>query len=179
MTSLPPDREDVGAPSAAGDGAAGGELLRGALRCGVFAAAATAGAIVGFARHAGDGAATPFVITGRMLLGVPASDGALVQWGAALAGVLLHCAIVVAWALAFAVVAPRARGPVLYVTAAAYAAAAYLVSTRLLPTLLRLGHGARALPLQIALLYGVLAVALGVGMRLAFSRNASPSAESH
>jgi hypothetical protein len=93
--------------------------------------------------------------------------------------VLLHGAIVVAWAVGFAAVARRWRGgPAIYVTAALYAAAAFLVSGWL-PALLRLGHGVRALPLQIAFLYAVLAVGLGVGMRLAFSADASPPAASH
>ena len=175
---------DTGAPRPIDDARGGRgdgrrELLRGALLGGLFAAAATAGALVGFARHAGDSAAAPFAITGRMLLGVPATDGALVQWGAVAAGVLLHCAVVIAWALLFAALVRRQRGPVLFVTAALFAIAAHFVSARLLPPLLRLGHGARALPLQVVLLYAVLALALAIGMRLAFSSNASPSAASH
>jgi hypothetical protein len=150
------------------------------VRCGLFAAAATAGVLAGFAIRAGDGAAAPFAAAGRMLLGVPASAGAAAQSLAVVAGVLLHCAIVVAWALPFAALVRRRRSAaVLVVTAALYAAAAYLTSERLFPELLRLGHGARAFPPQLVLLYVVLAVALGLGMRLAFSGNASPSAASH
>ena len=155
-------------------------VLRLGVRCGLFAAAATAGVLAGFAIRAGDGAAAPFAATGRMLLGVPASAGAAAQSLAVVVGVLLHCAIVVAWALPFAALVRRRRSAaVLLVTAALYAAAAYLASERLFPELLRLGHGARAFPPQLVLLYAVLAVALGLGMRLAFSGNASPSAASH
>ena len=168
----------LGAP-AAPSGRAGDEVLRLAVRCGLFAAAATAGAIAGFAIGAGDGAAAPFAVGGRMLLGVPASDGLMARGVAVAAGVLLHCVVVIAWAVPFVAIARRRGGAVLLVTAALYAAAAYFASERLLPPLLRLGHGVRAFPPQVVLLYAVLAVALGAGMRIAFSGNASPPAASH
>ena len=156
-------------------------MARRGVRCGLFAAAATAGAVAGVALRAGDALTAPFAVNGRMLLGVPASSGgAASQALAVAAGVLLHCALVVAWALPFAALVRRRRGAVaLSVVAALYSAAAYLVSVRFLPTLLRLGHGARAFPPQVALLYFVLAFALAAGMRIAFSGNAEPPAASH
>ena len=174
-----PAAAPFGAPAAPPRGRAGDEVLRLAVRCGLFAAAATAGAIAGFAIGAGDGASAPFAVSGRMLLGAPASDGVMARGVAVAAGVLLHCVVVIAWAVPFVAIARRRGGAVLLVTAAMYAAAVYFASERLLPPLLRLGHGVRAFPPQVVLLYAVLSVALGAGMRIAFSGNASPPAASH
>lgn len=177
--AAPPAGGAFGEPAAPPGGRTGDAVLRLAVRCGLFAAAATAGAIVGFAIGAGDGATTPFAMSGRMLLGVAASDGLMARAVAVAAGVLLHCGVVVAWAVPFVAIARRRHGAVLLVTAALYAAAIYVASERLLPPLLRLGHGVRAFPPQVVLLHAVLAAALGAGMRIAFSGNASPPAASH
>jgi len=156
-------------------------VLRAGVRCGLFAAAATAGAIAGFALHEPGGMLAPYATTGRMLLGVAAGEGRAAQLAALAGGLALHVLVVVAWAVLFAALARALRGARLWLAAALYAASVYWVSEQLLPPLLRLGHGARAFPAQLALLYAVLAVALAIGMRLAFSdragdaRNATPA----
>jgi len=157
-----------------------GAALRAGMRSGVVAAAATAGAIVGFARQESDGVLAPFATSGRMLLGVAAGDERLAQLAALSAGVALHVALVVAWAMLFALLAGALRGVRLLLAAALFAFAVYGASRVALPALLRLGHGVRAFPPQVAVLYGVLAIGLAIGMRLAFSSRAgdAPTAAS-
>ena len=147
------------------------------VRAGLFAAAATAGAIVGFARDGAREAAAPFVTNGRMLLGVAAGDSAAVQVAAFVGGAALHVALVVGWALLFALVAGAQRGVRLLAAALLFGAAAWGASERVLPPLLRLGHGVRAFPLQVALLYAVLSLGLALGMRIAFSSRARGAGE--
>ena len=147
------------------------------MRCGIFVAAATAGVITGFSLHNPSGVLAPFATGGRMLLGVAVSEGRAVQLSALVAGVALHTLLAVAWAVPFALLVGAARGARLWLAAALFAAAAYGASEFLLPPLLRLGHGARPFPLQLALLYSVLALALVVGMRLANSRAAGEARE--
>ena len=142
------------------------------VRCGLLAAAATAGAIVGFARHDAAGVLAPFATSGRMLLGVAAGEGRPAQLLALAAGLALHVTLVVAWAVLFSFLAGALRGVRLLLAAALFAAAVYAASRFALPALLRLGHGVRAFPPQVAVLYGVLALALAIGMRLAFSSRA-------
>ena len=155
------------------DGAAIGAEREGAVRvgarCGIVVAAATAGAITGFSLHAPGGPLAPFATTGRMLLGVSLNEARAEQLFALLGGLALHTLVAVAWSVLFALLAGSVRGLRLWMSAALFAVAAYVASEYLLPSLLRLGHGARPFPSQLALLYAVLAVALVVGMRLANS----------
>jgi hypothetical protein len=142
-----------------------GERVRGGLAAGVLAAAATGGVVAGFGVREGS-AGEPFAALGRLLLGVAASEPAGRQLVALIAGILLHSATALAWGLLFAALFARLRGLGLVAAAALFAAVAYAVSTRL-PELLRLGHGARAFPPQLVLLYTVLALSLVAGIRLA------------
>lgn len=142
-------------------------LLRAAIETGTVAAAATAGVLARFGMAAGEGMAGPFAALGRMVLGVTASDGPWVQRTATIAGLVAHCLLVIVWATLFVLVAGQWRGVRLWAAAALFGLVAWAVSDTLLPPVLRLGHGARAFPPQIALLYVVLSLALGAGMRVA------------
>lgn len=137
------------------------------VRAGLVAAAATAGAMAGFALRDSGRATAPFAATGRMLLGVAAADSGAAQLAALGAGVALHVALVATWASIFALLAGALRGARLALAAALFAGAVYLASEAALPPLLRLGHGIRAFPPQLAVLYTVLALGLAVGMRIA------------
>lgn len=143
--------------------------LRAGLRTGIIAAAATAGAVVGFGAG-GDGAAAPFRVLGRLALGVAASDAPSAQFAAVVAGCLLHAVIAAAWGALFAALAAGLRGLRLALAAALFALFVYALDLGLLPPLLRLGHGARTYPSQSVLLHIVLAFALGLGMRIAHPR---------
>jgi hypothetical protein len=146
-----------------------GRSVRTGVRCGLFVAAATAGVITGFSLHSPAGVLAPFATSGRMLLGVSANEGPAEQVVALAGGVLLHALLALAWTALFALLARTLGGLRLWIAAALFAVGAYGTSEYLLPPLLRLGHGARPFPPQLALLYAVLAVALVVGMRLAKS----------
>lgn len=143
--------------------------LRVGTRCGLIVAAATAGAITGFSLHDPGGPLAPFATSGRMLLGVSLSEGRAAQLSALAGGLALHTLVAVAWSVLFVVLARSLRGVGLWIAAVLFAVAAFAASEFLLPPLLRLAHGARPFPPQLALLYAVLAVALVVGMRLAKS----------
>ena len=146
--------------------------IRAGLRSGLFAAAATAGAIAGFSLREPGGVLAPFATTGRMLLGVAAGEARSAQLSALVAGLALHAAIVVGWSLLFALLTRARRGVRLWIGAALLAAVVYAASEFVLPPLLRLGHGAHPYPAQLALLYAVLAIALVLGMRLALLEGA-------
>ncbi len=139
--------------------------MRGGLSAGVIAAAATGGVVAGFGVREGS-AAEPFATLGRLLLGVATSEPGARQLVALFAGILLHSAIAMILGMLFAMLFARLRGLRLLAAAALFAAAAYAVSTKL-PGLWRLGHGARAFPPQLVLLYCVLALSLVAGIRLA------------
>jgi hypothetical protein len=142
-----------------------GERVRGGLSAGVIAAAATGGVIAGFGVREGS-AGEPFAALGRLLLGIATSEPSGRQLVGLIAGIVLHSATALAWGLLFAALFARLRGLRLMAAAALFAAVAYAVSTKL-PGLLRLGHGARAFPPQLVLLYTVLAISLVAGIRLA------------
>jgi hypothetical protein len=151
-------------------GSGRGGALRAGARCGLFVAAATAGVITGFSLHNPSGPLAPFATSGRMLFGVSLGEGRAVQLLALGGGLALHTLVAVGWTLLFSLLAGSLRGVGRWLAAALFAVGAYGASEFFLPPLLRLGHGMRPFPAQVALLYGVLALALVVGMRLANSR---------
>lgn len=86
--------------------------------------ATTAGAVIGVGIRRGD-ALGPFIGAGRMLLSTP---GGLVPlpWLAFVGGILLHLVLMLAIGGVFALIAARARGPVLALSAAGYAVLVYV-----------------------------------------------------
>lgn len=136
-------------------------------RAAALAGAATAGVLVRFGVAAGEGPVAAFNQVGRLVTGVTLGDGAWAQRGATLAGILVHFAVVATWALLFARVVHGWRGVRLWVAAAATAALAWLAGAWVLPAVLRMGHGVWAPLPQLLLLHAVLALSLGLGIRLA------------
>lgn len=96
------------------------EWLHAALRTGVIVGAATGGAIVGIGLRRGD-ALAPFMNAGRALLTMP--NGLVpLPWLALVGGVALHVMLMLTVGGLFALVALRARGVLLGLLAALYAA---------------------------------------------------------
>ena len=152
-------REPVRLPSRATIGALAG----------LFAAAVSAGALMGFGRADG-GAMRLFTMVGRLVLGDPVvsgrTEGALV----ATVGLLVHVAQVTALGALLGLAAAHARGFRLAAFALVAAILAAGVHVALAPAVLRLGNAVTVLSLQrgqLVALYVLLAVGLGCGMRVA------------
>lgn len=132
----------------------------------MIAAAATAGALVAFGLRQGT-PARPFNAVAEMLLGARAEG----VWGfdapVTLSGIAVHVVATVVWGVLFALVASGWRGARLWAGAAAFAAVVYVMDFVLLPGRLRPAFGDMMAPGQLLFLYATLAIALGVGMRLA------------
>lgn len=144
-----------------------GTLAQGILT-GTFAAAATAGALLGFGIQQGM-PARPFNAVASLLLGDQA-DGI---WGfhvvVTVVGLLTLIVLSLGWGLLFARLAGGMRGLRLAGFALLIAAAAMAVHV-ILATRMLDGHASDVLaPAQVLALHIVLAVALAVGMRLATS----------
>lgn len=143
-------------------------LLATVLLTGALAAAATAGAVLGFGLRAG----TP-VRGFNAIASLALSDRAEGVWGwdstVTPAGIMMLVAMMMGWGVLFSLLAIRMRGWRLAALAAAMGLAVWLVTTaivlrRAAPEVVEvLGTG------QVAGLHVVLAVALGVGMRFARS----------
>jgi hypothetical protein len=143
------------------------EWLGPGLHAATIAAAATAGVLVRFGLASGDGALGAFTQVGRLAAGITRADGAMAHVAATLVGLALHILVVAAWSLAYARVAVSWGAAGRWLAAVAVAGLAWLADAHVLPPMLRLGHGVRALPPQVLLLHVVFALALAVGMRLA------------
>jgi hypothetical protein len=96
------------------------ETLRTALRTGVIVGAATGGAVIGMGLRRGD-ALGPFMNVGRALL--TTSSGLVpLPWLAFVGGVALHVVLMLVVGGLFALLALRAHGALLGLSAALYAA---------------------------------------------------------
>lgn len=135
---------------------------------GAFAAAATAGALLGFGIQQGT-PARPFNAVAGLLLG----DRADRMWGfhlvVTVVGVIVHVTLTLGWALLFARLAGGLRGLRLAGAAFGIAAAALAVDVLIVNRLLGPHMSEVLVPSQVIALHMVLGVALGVGMRLATS----------
>jgi hypothetical protein len=144
-----------------------GTLMQGVL-AGTLAAAAIAGALLGFGIQQGT-PARPFNAVASLVLG----DRAQGIWGfhpvVTVVGVIVHVALTLGWGLLFARLAGGMRGLRLAGAAVIVAATALAVNVLIATQL----HGANVsdvlAPAQVIALHVVLGVALGVGMRLATS----------
>lgn len=131
------------------------------MRAGLIAAAATSGVLVAYGVGTGS-VLSPFLFLGRYL------GGFLDTWyprsAVVLAGFLLHAAWIVAWCVAYFVIASGARTWIRVAAVVVFAALAGLISARLIGSALALSElgGVRWL-----LLYAVMALSLLVGTRLA------------
>ena len=143
------------------------EWLRPGLYVAAVAAAATAGVLVRFGIASGVGAFGVFAQAGRLVSGVSRADGAAAHGVAIVAGLFVHLLVVSTWSLAYARAAVGGSTGWRWAAAAVISALAWAAGQFVLPGMLRLGHGARALPPQVLLLHVVLALSLAIGMRLA------------
>jgi hypothetical protein len=141
--------------------------IRAGLWTGAVAGAATAGVLVRYGHAAGIGYLGAFAHVGRLATGVTLADGRPAQAMATITGLLLHLLVVSAWSLLFAAVAAGWGEARRWLAAFVIALLAWGAGHAILPGMLRLGHGARAFPIQEIALHLVLAVALALGMRLA------------
>jgi hypothetical protein len=144
-----------------------GTLIHGML-AGALAAAATAGALLGFGIQQGT-PARPFNAVASLLLG----DRAHAIWGfhpvVTVIGAVVLVALTLGWGVLFARVARGMRGLRLAGAAAAVAAVALVVDVAIATQLRGVSVSTVLAPAEVVALHIVLGVALGVGMRLATS----------
>ena len=133
-----------------------------------LAAAATAGALLGFGIQQGT-PARPFNVIASLVLG----DRADRIWGfhpvVTVVGVIVHVAVTSGWGLLFARLAGGMHGLHLAGAALGIAATALAVDVLLVSRVLGAHVSDVLAPAQVIALHIVLGVALGVGMRLATS----------
>ena len=139
--------------------------VAGGIAAALLAAAATAGALVGFGMR--DRApARFFSAAGQQLRGIPPFVTPDRGFGAAAwLGIAQHLVVVGLWAVLFTSLAARLRGLALAAAAAAFATAVFLLDGAL-PDTLRLAAGALNAPQRLVVAI-IFAAALVVGMRLA------------
>jgi hypothetical protein len=142
--------------------------LRQGILTGALAAAATAGALLGFGMQQGM-PARPFNAVASLLLG----DRARGIWGfhpvVTVAGVIVQVALAVVWALLFARLAGGMRGKQLAAMALLIALAALAADVFLASRVATRGVFDMLAPAQVVALHLVLGLTLAVGMRLATS----------
>ena len=134
------------------------------IRVGAVAAAATIGAVIGLGLRHGL-ALRPFMSAGRAVLekigvvGTPSLTS--------LVGVAMVAGAIIVLGVCFTVVAAPLRGLLLLATALAFGTIAWAVSAFVVPSILALSDGAVLGDAQRVFVFGMLSVALVVGMRLA------------
>lgn len=141
--------------------------IRPGLWTAAVASAATAGVLVRYGHVSGLGYVGAFAHVGRLATGVTIADGGVAQSLATVVGLLLHLLVIGLWSMLFAAIAAGWGAVRRWLAAFGIALLAWGAGHTILPGMLRLGHGARAFPVQEIALHVVLAVALGLGMRLA------------
>jgi hypothetical protein len=135
---------------------------------GALAAAATAGALLGFGIRQGT-PARPFNSLAAVLLGDRAGDIWGFHLGVTLVGLLVDLAVSFGWGVLFARLARGMRGLRLAAAAVGAAVVALAVDVFVVGRLLGGNVSDVLAPGQVIALHVVLGVALGVGMRLATS----------
>ncbi|GAC1691716.1 MAG: hypothetical protein NVS9B3_10310 [Gemmatimonadaceae bacterium] len=139
------------------------ERIRAGVATGLIAAAGTAGVLVGLGVRRG------YFATYYTVLGASLVPGALeADPRAAIVGMFIHLATVVAWGLLFSAVAGHLRGGRLVIAGTVFSAIVYLANAHLLSPPLRLGFAGPVAPGEVVAFYVALAVALVAGTRLAF-----------
>jgi hypothetical protein len=135
---------------------------------GTLAAAATAGALLGFGLRAGT-PARPFNAVAGVVLG----DRAAGIWGfdsvVTVTGVLVQVAVALGWGLLFARLTRGMRGMRLAAAAVVVSVVALAVDAFLAGRVIGVDVSDALAPAQIVLVHFVLGAALAVGMRLATS----------
>ena len=143
-------------------------VLTQGILTGALAAAATAGAVLGFGLQQGT-PARPFNTIASLVLG----DRADRIWGfhpvVTVVGVIVHAALALGWGVLFARLAGGMRGLRLAGAALGIAATALAVDVLIITRFLGTHVSDVFAPAQVIALHMILGVALGVGMRLATS----------
>ena len=150
--------------------------MREGVRCGVVAAAATAGVLLGFGIARG-AAMRPINSVAHILIGSRAYYMVGLDWFVTPLALLTHVLVSCAAGLVFVVLAARVQGRVLYALAAAYALALWLVIDFVLPAPVRPGFESGLSNLEILVVYLVLTLALA--WTLARDRDATIHAGRH
>ena len=134
------------------------------MRVGAVAAAATIGAVIGLGLRHGL-ALRPFAAAGRALLeklGVMGSPSE-----SALVGLMMVACAIIVLGVCFTIVAAPLRGLPLLVAAIVFGAIAWSVSAFVVPSILAWSTGTVLGSAQRLFIFGMLTIALVVGMRLA------------
>ena len=139
-------------------------MLRDRLRVGVWiglvAAAASAGALVGFGWVRG----VPFqplnavahVVLGNRAFQVSAADPLVTS-----TGILVHAISLVAWGIVLSLILGRSRGPRVWAIALAFAAAVAVIDLVVLPARLSPGFETMLTRGEVVVVYAVMGVAMG------------------
>ena len=134
------------------------------IRVGAVAAAATIGAVIGLGLRHGL-ALRPFTSAGRALferLGVVGTSSA-----SAIVGLMMAACAIIVLGVCFTVVAAPLRGLRVLIVAIAFGAIAWGFAGFVVPSVLALSTGAVLGNAQRVFIFGLLSLALVVGMRLA------------
>ncbi|HEX6533549.1 MAG TPA: hypothetical protein VF041_03075 [Gemmatimonadaceae bacterium] len=143
--------------------------MRQGVRAGIIAAAATLGTLLGFGRVRG-AALQPLNAIAHMTFGTRAylMDG--FDPAITLLALLVHIASVLLWAVIFALLAGRLRGWRLVVSALLFGGIAWVTDHALVPDALSPGFEQVLGPVEVGVVYVVLALSLAAGIRLAAPR---------
>jgi hypothetical protein len=128
----------------------------------VIAAAASAGALVAFGRTHG-ASLRPLNSVAHILVGSRAYYMVGVSWITVVA-LVVHFASIAVWGVLLSLATARIRGLALYATAAAFAAATWIIDYRVVPERLRPGFESGLSPTEIALVYLVMGLSLAWGL---------------
>lgn len=138
------------------------QRVREGTRAGVIAAAASAGALVAFGRTHG-ASLRPLNSVAHILVGSRAYYMVGVSWITVVA-LVVHFASIAIWGVLLSLATARIRGLALYATAAALAAATWIIDYRVVPERLRPGFESGLSSTEIALVYLVMGLSLAWGL---------------
>jgi hypothetical protein len=141
------------------------ERVRLGMWTGCVAAAATAGALVGFGRARG-APAGPLNAVAHMVIGTRALVIEGFDVAVTTLGLTLHAVVILIWGVLFALVAARLRGTRLLLAATLFTAAVFVFDYYIVPPQLRPGFESVLSPSEVAVVYAVLALALALGLGL-------------
>jgi hypothetical protein len=139
-----------------------GARIREGIVAGLVAAAATAGALVGFGRAHGS-AWAPLAAIAHMIAG-PRATSAAPTPGLILAGVMIHAISLLVWGILFALLVGRLRGWLLLLASLCFTGLACVVDYVIVPVRLRPGFELVVTRGELAVVYVVLALGLALGL---------------
>jgi hypothetical protein len=144
-------------------------MLRDRLRVGVWiglvAAAATAGALVGFGSVRGM-PLQPLNAVGHIVAGSRAFQVTTAHPLVTSAGIGVHVISLVAWGIVLSLILRRARGAHAWAIAVPFAAVVAIIDLVVLPTRLSPGFETVLTRREVVVVYAVMAVAMGIAARV-------------